>query len=303
MDEDVLSWEKFYEESKKRRFYPPKKAELFNRLIAHTNNFFAISAIGAFSKGYVLVITKKLLPSYALVDQNQIEELNWFINVLTKCIKKAYNRDSVIFEHGMCACVGGLDRAHLHILSIDSKSTSKIIIKSINNILKKRKAGIKYIKYKGYKLENIHDINEIINSSSKGSYKVFGKQLNYNDIKNDLNYSKWPLAAINHVKKGGHYVFFKVPSKIGSFLTNKNFNTQIGREIVCDIELRTNKKLKLFEKKTLVNNPYANLWKWQEFPFKDNMIITMRDMAPFLTEIRESTLAKIYNFKTFEIKQ
>ena len=84
MDEDVLSWEKFYEESKKRRFYPPKKAELFNRLIAHTNNFFAISAIGAFSKGYVLVITKKLLPSYALVDQNQIEELNWFINVLTK---------------------------------------------------------------------------------------------------------------------------------------------------------------------------------------------------------------------------
>ena len=56
---DVLSWNKFYDKSLQEKSYPPKKIELFNRLIAHTNNFFIISAIGSFVPGYLLLITKK----------------------------------------------------------------------------------------------------------------------------------------------------------------------------------------------------------------------------------------------------
>ena len=46
---DVLSWDKFLKHSKARVIYPPKKIELFNRLIGHTKNFFLFSAYGAFS--------------------------------------------------------------------------------------------------------------------------------------------------------------------------------------------------------------------------------------------------------------
>jgi len=42
--QDALSWINFLNESKKRNIYPPKKVELFNRLIAHTKNFFVIAA-------------------------------------------------------------------------------------------------------------------------------------------------------------------------------------------------------------------------------------------------------------------
>ena len=43
----------------------------------------------------------------------------------------------------MCACIGGLDRAHLHIMSISAKTNEKSLIKAINDTLYVRKAGIK----------------------------------------------------------------------------------------------------------------------------------------------------------------
>ena len=77
--EDVLSWERFFNESKKRNFYPPKEIEMFNRLVLHTNNFFVIAAIGAFTPGYLMLVTKKLLPSLSLIDDEQLNELKWLI--------------------------------------------------------------------------------------------------------------------------------------------------------------------------------------------------------------------------------
>ena len=57
---DQLSWDKFLEEASKNETYPPKKIGLFNRMVAHTNNFFLIAATGAFTAGYLMLITKKL---------------------------------------------------------------------------------------------------------------------------------------------------------------------------------------------------------------------------------------------------
>ena len=57
---DVLSWDEFLKHSKARVIYPPKQVELFNRLIGHTKNFFLISAYGAFTPGYVMLITKAI---------------------------------------------------------------------------------------------------------------------------------------------------------------------------------------------------------------------------------------------------
>ena len=68
----------------------------------------------------------------------------------------------MVFEHGMCACIGGLDRAHLHMMSLHQDTTIEDLEHSINSTLESRNAGIDHIIYKGYKLENKHDIESII---------------------------------------------------------------------------------------------------------------------------------------------
>ena len=215
--DDALSWDKFYKNAKDRKFYPPKKIELFNRLVAHTENFFLISAIGAFTPGYLMIITKELLPSFSLIKDKNLEELNLLIKCTSDILNKTYNRKVITFEHGMCACLGGLDRAHVHVMTINNKINQKILKDSINKVLIDRKAGIDSIEYNGYSFENIHDINQIISDSKPSSYKINGKQLAIEDIRNDLNLNQWPISPRAHVMKGGHYVYFKSPFKSCSF--------------------------------------------------------------------------------------
>ena len=143
---DQLSWEKFFEKSSKLSS-APNKVEDFNRLIAHTKFFFVISGYGAFTPGYLIIITKEFIPSFAIIDKDQITELKILIDFLKKFIEDNYNRKSILFEHGMCACVGGLDRAHLHLMSIPLETTKKSLNQSINDTLENRKAGIDHIYY------------------------------------------------------------------------------------------------------------------------------------------------------------
>ena len=299
---DVLSWDRFFEEANKRLSYPPKNIELFNRLVAYTDNFFLISAIGAFTPGYLMLITKKLLPSFSMVDDRQLDELKWLIEVTINAINKTYKRKVVKFEHGMCACVGGLDRAHLHLMTIDSSVGDDLLRDSINKVLIKRKAGIDSVEINGHKLENIHDIIEIMNSPDSASYKVNGKQLFYEDIYNNLDIKNWPISSRTHVQKGGHYVYFDTNSTSSSFLTNKNFQTQLGRQIVFEVEMQTNTTIKNLSKKILKKNDYANIWKWQEFSFKENMLETMDDLIPALLKIQNDTQNNKFNFQTFKRK-
>ena len=297
--QDVLSWINFFNESKKRNIYPPKKVELFNRLIAHTNNFFVVAALGAFNPGYLMIITKELIPSLSQIKDNQLEELKWLINALKKSLKESYDRDVVLFEHGMCACVGGLDRAHLHMMTITKNLDDDLLIDTINEVLIKRKAGIKSVEFNGYKLENIHDINEILKSKDLSSYKIEGKQLSFENIKNDMDIKNWPISTRKHVMKGGHYVYFETNNLNTSFLTKENFQTQMGRQIVFEVELKKNDILKKYYKKIIEKNDYASMWRWQEFSFKENILKTMEDIIPSLLKIDTKNE---FNFQTFEKK-
>lgn len=297
--QDVLSWINFFNESKKRNIYPPKKVELFNRLIAHTNNFFVVAALGAFNPGYLMIITKELIPSLSQIKDNQLEELKWLINALKRSLKESYDRDVVLFEHGMCACVGGLDRAHLHMMTITKNLDDDLLIDTINEVLIKRKAGIKSVEFNGYKLENIHDINEILKSKDLSSYKIEGKQLSFENIKNDMDIKNWPISTRKHVMKGGHYVYFETNNLNTSFLTKENFQTQMGRQIVFEVELKKNNILKKYYKKIIDKNDYASMWRWQEFSFKENILKTMEDIIPSLLKIDTKNE---FNFQTFEKK-
>ena len=69
-----------------------------------------------------------------------------------------------------------------------------------------------------------------------------------------------------------------------------------------DVEINSNNELKKFYENETKKNVYSDVWKWQEFPFKKNMLKTMLDIAPALLKIKNLPEAKVYKFETFELK-
>ena len=294
IEQDILSWELFYDYSKKINS-TPKKVKLYNRLICHTENFFAIAGYGSFTKGYIIIITKKLLPSFANVDSECKNELDWFVNLIGNLQKEIYDKRSIHFEHGMCACVGGLDRAHCHFMTVNKKTDENQIINAINKVLKNRNAGITSINFSNVKLTNRDDIDQIIKITDKKKYKQEGYQFKLPDIQN-IDVAKWPYVARKYVNSGGHYVYFNTGKAHSSFLTNKNFQTQLGREIIFEIETKLNKYLRKKNKILKKNNPYANLWKWQEYLFEKNILNTLSKTRQYFRSKKIENSIK-YNFR------
>ena len=181
-------------------------------------------------------------------------------------------------------------------MTIDKNVKDDVVKNCINKALISRKAGISSVEVNGHKLENIHDIIQIMDSSDSNSYKINGKQLLYEDICKDFDINNWPVSTRKHVQNQGQYVYFKTSSSATSFLTNKNFQTQLGRQIIFEIEKETDIDIRNMSADILKKNAYANIWKWQEFSFKENMLKTMKDLIPALTALNKSN----YNFTTFE---
>ncbi len=302
LNKDQLSWNEFYKESKDRPSIP-KKINEFNRLVAHTKNFFVISGYGAFTPGYLLIISKDFIPSYGLVEKTQLSELNFLIKIIKELIHSELDRNSVVFEHGMCACIGGLDRAHIHIMSIPKNTDQKTLTDSINSVLYKRKVGIEYIEYKNYKLQNIHDINQIYDDLaskdvSNKDFKIIGKLLDIKDIQN-LPVMEWPFVTFNHINKGGHYVYFKSDYESSSFLTTHNFQTQFGREVVYQNELILNKDFKSLVEDLESDNKNLQVWRWQHYMFEKEILESMTIAKSGLEKIKNLYQEKFkeYNFK------
>ena len=295
---DQLSWEEFKKQSSNLK-KPLKKISEFNRLIAHSKNFFLISGYGAFTDGYILIISKEFLPSYGLVNEEKLNELKFLIKLIKKFIEEKYKRKTVVFEHGMCACIGGLDRAHLHLMSIPENSKNIDYKNAIEKVLYNRKAGIKYIEYNNYKLENLHDINQIYESIKKGKknkdINIVGKILQLNDIQN-LSYKEWPTVTLEHIKKGGHYVYFDSGDDDSSFITTHNFQTQFGREVVFEIEKKLNVKFNKEVKKIKVKNPHVDIWKWQNYMFEKNILKTIRDAQKMFGKYSEDFRDDFLNY-------
>ena len=302
MKKDQLSWEEFYSECKDRTSLPNKINE-FNRLVAHTKNFFLISGYGAFTPGYLLIISKDFLPSFGLVENDQLNELNFLLKLTKETINNELNRNSVVFEHGMCACIGGLDRAHIHIMSVPKETNEKSMSEAIDLTLYNRKAGIEYIEYNNYKLQNIHDINHIyedliLKEEKNDEFKIVGKLLKINDIQN-LPVQKWPLITLDHIKKGGHYVYFKSDFEIASFLTTNNFETQFGREVVYHNEKILNSEFKTKIKKLEDKNQNMQVWRWQHYTFEEDILKSMKTAKTGLTKLKNKYQK---NFDEFELK-
>ena len=298
-NKDQLSWEEFYKQCNGRSSLPVKVEE-FNRLVAHTKNFFVISGYGAFTPGYLLIISKDFIPSYGLVEKSQLDELNFLIRIIKQTISNELERQSVVFEHGMCACIGGLDRAHIHIMSIPKNTKQKNLIDSIESVLYNRKAGIEYIEYNNYKLQNIHDINHIYEDiiSKKNhneEFKIVGKLFEIKDIQN-LSVNNWPLITFDHINKGGHYVYFKSDFDESSFLTTNNFETQFGREVVFQNELILNNDFKKIVNNLEENNKNLNVWRWQHHVFESEILKSMKIAKVGLNKLKNTNLKEFKEY-------
>ena len=44
-------------------------------------------------------------------------------------------------------------------------------------------------------------------------------------------------------------------------------------------------------------NNFANIWKWQEFAFKENIQKTMKDLVPAMSEIKNDIKSSEFNFQ------
>ena len=296
---DQLSFKDFLKESSKEKKIT--KAKPFNRLIAHSKNYFIVSGYGAFTPGYQIIITKEFIPSFGLVEEDNLDELQFLIKVSKEYINKEYKKKSVIFEHGMCACIGGLDRAHLHVMSVNDKTSEKSLTESIDRTLYKRKAGIEYIIFNNYKLQNFHDINHFIENSKDDESKKFeikGKILEIENIKN-LSHEKWPKITLDHIQKGGHYVYFKSDYDNASFLTTNNFQTQFGRQVVYENEFKLDKLFNNKIKKIKSKNEFLQIWRWQNCMFESEIIQTINS-----SKLKYKQLQKLYKdeYKKFDFK-
>jgi len=283
---DQLSWNEFLKNSNKGQII--SKIQPYNRLIAHTKNLFVVAGYGSFTDGYVLIITKDFIPSFGLVVDKVVAELNFLIKLFKFNNNKKYHRNSIVFEHGMCACVGGLDRAHVHIMSVNKNTSETILKSSIEKVLQKRKVGINYVKYRNHKFFNIHDIDQFINdplSIENKDYEINGKILKLNDIRN-LNFDEWPRITLNHINKGGHYVYFRSDSNNASFLTTQDFKTQFGREVIFENELMLCKKFQNEIKYLKEKYPLLEFWKWQNWMFENKIIETVNNSRQYLNDYK-----------------
>lgn len=88
-------------------------------VIAETDNFIAVPALGCIVPGYMLVLTKQHIFSMAQLKPHELVELESFVDLLSKKLTEKW-APPVIFEHGACnetetagSCI---EHAHWHLV-------------------------------------------------------------------------------------------------------------------------------------------------------------------------------------------
>ena len=303
LPKDELEWEKFNNNSLLDIKNFPIKVQPFNRLIMHTDNFYMIAGYGAFNKGYTLLIPKKLISSFASLDDTLLEEFHWFKDTVKKILTEVFNDHNIaIFEHGLCACLGGLDRAHLHFMPYKKKNSHNIK-SSINRCLKRRRVGNLEIIFKEYKLTSPDDIDFFLENNDKNKdkdYTISGSQYTFENIISSNDVRKYPINLKENVLNNNPYIFFDSGHEDGSFITFENIETQFGREIVFNLDYFEEADLSNFlSSNNLKKNEENFLWKWQDYLFDSNILETIALIGTYLNKGDHNIEVEKFNLKTY----
>lgn len=132
------------ENSEFRSFF--SYSELPSRIVANTENFICLAALGAVREGYLLILPKKHIPSFAFLDFTLANEAQNFLNDIVRMAKKNFSNSLIVFEHGTMdnensenrGSGGCIDHAHIHIFptSIDpfKEIVSEFSYQKVNHI-------------------------------------------------------------------------------------------------------------------------------------------------------------------------
>lgn len=109
-----------------------KLTPIYDTIIYETSNFFVTPALGSLVPGYIMIISRKHIPSMAYVSENEMDELLGIVKHFRDLITKKFNVSPILFEHGSAIdcfnkAANSIDHAHLHIVPINMKKESEII--------------------------------------------------------------------------------------------------------------------------------------------------------------------------------
>lgn len=120
----------------------------YNQIISHQANiiyqsekFMLIPSIGPLNDSHVMLVPKKHVNNFALLDQLEMQEANKILNDLANYYSKTYQKDLVFFESGAGLNIdhsgGCITHAHIHCVEFSAQFHTKIFneieLKNITN--------------------------------------------------------------------------------------------------------------------------------------------------------------------------
>ena len=107
------------------------KEYLYNEIdfpIFENDKYFALSSIGAFIEGWILVIPKCHV--YSMKKFFNDDSFFEFVNVMVRRLKEKYHKKVILFEHGANKCGSktacGTNHAHVHLVPFDNSLQNAI---------------------------------------------------------------------------------------------------------------------------------------------------------------------------------
>lgn len=281
---DRLSWQRFCEGAMRRGIFPPQSqsATFDDCLVCATHHFFVIVGTGAFVPGYLIIVTKTAHSSLAAIPTAYYKEVTWLTKTMSDLVTRRYNKNVVCFEHGMCGC-SNAENAHLHIMPVSRQATAADFKRAINQVLDHRGIGIAD--------EIDRELQREFRSTQSNREVLTFEQLQQFPFDNYPNLGDRPQK----------YVYFKSPFADTSFLTHVNLGSQVGREIVFEVERHHDKPLRQTLQELLSGSScYGQLpWRWQDFDFSENILETMHHLVEPLARLQNSGRGDQFGFRSY----
>lgn len=230
-------------------------------LLAHTTNLYVIPDQFGVVPGHLLVLPKAEATSIAGLQPTLDDEVRWLLDHVAQVVRNAYKAQVLLAEHGECGCATN-DQAHVHVLPIPRDARGDDVREVVDDVLRRRFAGITCVTYKDTTFTGLHDI--AFWSACDGA-DVKGQWVGVADLKMPGVY---PAAARDASGLRTPYVYMYAPGL--EFVTMHGLRSQFAREVVA----------------RLTGLPEGS-WDRRAYPDPDraHMFATYRTLAPAFAHV------------------
>jgi hypothetical protein len=328
----IPSWQSCQQAARKRDLSLSNAIGDDDRLLCDTDNFFAISGLGAFVLGYILVIPKdtKYL-SFASLPEPYHSELRWLLNNLSNIVYNTYNKiinkhyqtnniiyiQTVIFEHGAiaeksgCACS---KQAHLHLMILPYFQQNRKAIAWNQSI----SSQAYHTKFNVINIAQSEALTKVVNRRIREYLSILSTTDNINLSIQDLQeYQKelglevslktYPKCAYYFWRQEQPYIFWGTPDNSLNVICPANliqlhqpqklsqYLDKLGLGQMQEIPLGSQLGREVIAELWGISEPF---WNWRDSEYPDNILKTMLDIAPDLLSLQNQPRAKFFNYRS-----